>query len=348
MLDPLHLDNHYLPRMYLKPWETVGGKVWTYRILVPHNNVPLWKDFSSKSVGHHLHLYTQIVAGQETDEIERWFDREFESPAKEPLTKALSDAQLTADDWKRLVRFLAAQDVRTPASFFQKMKRWDESLPALLKETMEKSLKKYEEATKTGQPRLAPPPTEDREGLPLRVSVRRNPTGGGELGAEILIGRQYWIRSIKRALTKTLKILHEHQWTILRPPKGMTWFTSDDPVIRLNMSSPTNYNFKGGWNSPGTCIFLPLGPEHLLYTQIGKRPPLRGERMTQEHADLVRRFTAEHAWRMIFALKEDREVSLFRPRIVSPEEVRREREQWKAWHEQQVMAEKEISAERES
>jgi len=132
VLDPLHLDNHYLPRMYLKPWESVGGKVWTNRILVPHNNVPLWKDFSSKSVAHHLHLYTQIVAGQETDESERWFDREFESPAKEPLTKVVSNARLTADDWKRLVRFLAAQDLRTPASFFQKMKGWNESLPGLL------------------------------------------------------------------------------------------------------------------------------------------------------------------------------------------------------------------------
>ncbi|HET8670230.1 MAG TPA: DUF4238 domain-containing protein, partial [Candidatus Saccharimonadales bacterium] len=135
---------------------------------------------------------------------------------------------------------------------------------------------------------------------------------------------------------------HQHRWTILRPPEKMTWLTSDNPVIRLNLSSPTDYNFNGGWNSRGTCIFLPLGPEHLLYTQVGKRPPQRGERMIKEHADLVRKFTAEHAWRLIFAGEQDQEVSIFRPRIVNPAEVQREREQWNSWHEQQTRAEQEI------
>jgi len=60
MLNDFHRDNHYLPRMYLKPWETASGRVWTYRILVPHERVEIWKPFSSKSVGHHLHLYTQV------------------------------------------------------------------------------------------------------------------------------------------------------------------------------------------------------------------------------------------------------------------------------------------------
>jgi len=333
--------------MYLEPWEDSDRQVWTYRLLVAHEKVPPWKLRSKKALAWHSHLYTQIVTGHETDDIERWFDREFESPAKEPLTKALSDAQLTTDDWKRLVRFLASQDVRTPASFFQKMKRWDETLPALLKETMEKSLKKYEEATKTGQPPLPPPPTEDREGLPLRVTVRRDPSGGGELGVEMLGGRKLWLWTIKRALNKA-RVLHGHRWTILRPPKGMTWFTSDNPVIRLNMVSPTNYNFNGGWSSVGTCIFMPLGPEHLLYTQVGKRPPLRGERMTEEHAALVRPFTAEHAWRMIFAYEQETDVPTLRPRIVDPEEIHREREQWSTWHEQQVLAEQEMDETRGS
>src|ERR1051326_560721 len=81
--------------MYLEPWEDSDRQVWTYRLLVAHEKVPLWKLRSKKAVAWHSHLYTQIVTGRETDEIERWFDREFESPAKEPLTKALSDAQLT-------------------------------------------------------------------------------------------------------------------------------------------------------------------------------------------------------------------------------------------------------------
>jgi hypothetical protein len=139
-----------------------------------------------------------------------------------------------------------------------------------------------------------------------------------------------------------VNVLYKHKWTILRPPEGITWLTSDNPVIRLNMSSPTKYNFDGGWNSRGTCIFLPLGPEHLLYTQVGERPPERGERMLEEHADLVRKFTAQHAWRMIFAREQETDVTVFRQRIVNPEEVQREREQWSTWNAQQVLAEQEM------
>ena len=93
---------------------------------------------------------------------------------------------------------------------------------------------------------------------------------------------------------------------------------------------------------------MPLGPEHLLYTQVGKRPPLRGERMTEEHAELVRQFTAEHAWRMIFAHEQETDVSVLRPRIVNPEEVQRERDQWSSWNEQQVLAEQEMDETRDS
>jgi hypothetical protein len=65
-------------------------------------------------VACHRHLYTRLVAGEETDEFEQWLDQEIETPAAEVIEKAISDTQLTPDDWKRLVQFLAAQQVRTP------------------------------------------------------------------------------------------------------------------------------------------------------------------------------------------------------------------------------------------
>src|SRR5205814_31317 len=87
-----HRDNHYVPRVYLKPWgRESDGRVWTYRVLVEHENVSVWKPFSTKAVANHAHLYTQIAAGIETDQIEKWFDREFESPAEGPIRKAISD-----------------------------------------------------------------------------------------------------------------------------------------------------------------------------------------------------------------------------------------------------------------
>jgi hypothetical protein len=85
----------------LKPWEFSDGKVWTYKILVPHQNVPLWKSKTKKAVAWHSHLYTQVVTGHESDQIERWFATEYESPAEAPLRKAVTDKPLNREDWKR-------------------------------------------------------------------------------------------------------------------------------------------------------------------------------------------------------------------------------------------------------
>jgi Protein of unknown function (DUF4238) len=339
---PLREDNHYVSCGYLKRWASSAGRIWTYRILVSHPQVPLWKQTSPQGVAYHSHLYTHVVAGQATDEIERWLDSAFEAPAAEALQKATSDERLTPDDWKRLVRFLAAQDMRTPARFADQVRHWNANLPSLTKAAVRNSIQILEEAAQSGQPLPQSTPV-NSDSIPFRIITKREPGQDMvQLGAEVLVGRKLWLWGIRRALEQTMNILHQHRWTILLPLEGLAWFTSDDPVVRLNFNSLTQYNFGGGWGSPGTEIFLPLGPQHLLYTRIGKRPPRRGERMTQVQADLVRRFIAEHAHRMIFAAERDANVPGLRPRVVNADLFRQEREQWAAWHEQQTAAEQEL------
>ena len=46
-----------------------------------------------------------------------------------------------------------------------------------------------------------------------------------------------WFYTMKHVLTDTLKVLHGHNWVILKAPAGLGWFTSDDPVICLNFQS---------------------------------------------------------------------------------------------------------------
>jgi hypothetical protein len=97
------------------------------------------------------------------------------------------------------------------------------------------------------------------------------------------------------------------------------------------------------WGSPGTEIFLPLDPEHLLFTHIGApRARQRGERMTQAETELIRRFTAEHGWRLILAPDPDDEVQVLRPRTVDRVIFEDERKQWADWHQQQSDAEREF------
>lgn len=345
-------DNHYVPCEYLKRWASSDGRIWTYRTLVPDCQVPLWREYSPKGVAYYRHLYTRIVAGQETDEIERWFDTEIEAPAAEALQKATSDAQLTPVDWKRLVRFLAAQQVRTPQWFAEQVRRWELDLPGVMEAALRDSVQMRDETVQLGQPLPRPKPV-NGDDFPWRVIAEHQPGQEmGRLGVEVLVGRGLWLSNIKHVLTQTVNVLHRRRWTILLPPEGLAWFTSDDPVVCLNFSSPTKYNFRGGWESPDTAIFLPLGPQHLLYTQMGTLPPLytqidkplprRGERMPQGHANFVRRCIAEHAHRMVFAAERDADVPRLRPRFVNADIWRYEREQWSMWNDQQTAAEQDL------
>lgn len=333
--------NHYVSRGYLKRWASSSGELWTYRVLVSHPCVPLWRLASPSGVAYRPHLYTRIDAGRETDEIERWLAEEFEAPAQEALDKVVSNAPMTPEDWIRLVRFVAAQDVRTPARLEELLRRWRMTIPALMDDTLQKSVQKLEKALNEERalPEFEP---SVYDGLPVRVFRRDDPQLGPGIGAEIVVGRSLWLWSIEHLLQGIARILHKHRWTVLHAPDGLSWFTSDNPVLRLNFWSPNEYDFNGGWGSAGTEIIVPLSPKHILYTQIGKRPPARGTTMPEDQARLVRRFIAENAHRLVIAHKPDPEVPELRPRLVDADAYWHERQQWERWHCNQSKADMEL------
>lgn len=111
-------DNHYVPQSYLKNWST-DGKLLTYRLLVPHENCELWKGHSTRSIAKHQHLYTYFSGAADSDEVECWLDRDFESPATSSIAKVVREEQLTPGDWNNLFRFALAQSVRPPAGMQQ-------------------------------------------------------------------------------------------------------------------------------------------------------------------------------------------------------------------------------------
>lgn len=343
MAEPaIRSTNHYVPRLYLKRWASTGALVWAYRILVRHSKIPLWKERPISAVAYREHLYTRIAAGRLTDDVERWLDREFETPAEDSIQKAISGARLTSEDWRRLVRFLAAQDVRTPARLAEHLERWSETLPRLITETLQDSVRRLELSEEKNEA-IAPTTNLDSDYFPFRVTIQENPEGdGGIVKGETIAGRGMWLFSIRHVLTRTIRTLYQHRWTILVSPDELTWFTSDDPVVRLNLYAPGKYDFKGGWGNPGTDIFLPLGPRHLLFTNVGKRPPPRGAVLSRPKAEMIRRFIAEHAHRTIYSDAPDPDVPTLRPRTIDADAVKQEAEQWKRWHLEQTTAEREL------
>ena len=340
--EPFRRDNHYVPCMYLRGFAGRDNRVSTYRLLVPHPQVPTWKQKSLRGIAYHAYLYTRLTAGGETDEIERWLEHDFETPAAVPLRKVISGERLTPTDWKHLIRFVAAQDVRTPARLLDNLQRWQAELPSLIQDVLEESVEKLSQAKARGES-LVPLKNDLSNYIPIRVSKQIEP--GQEIGtvqAHVISGRGLWLFSLKHVLTHTVNALLLNRWTILTPPDGMTWLTSDDPAIRLNYYNDGRYDFKGGWGNPGTEILLPVSPRHLLYAKVGYRPPSRGERPSREQTQMLRRFIVEHAHRMIIAAAMDDEVQVLRPRTVGAELVRSENEQWSKWHEDQNAAERRL------
>jgi len=327
-------DNHYVPQGYLKQWATNGG-VWTYRLLVQHPNVPQWVQKSPVSLGSQRHLYTEVEEGNDLDELERWFNQSFETPSAESIRKVVEDDRLTPEDWDALVRFLAAQDLRTPKTYFEMTARWSKTLPALIENTLADSLQKVTELTKAGIVLPPPAPVVDKK-TPFRVKADRE---AGKIESAVLNGRRFWLRQIKDRLETTAKVLHQHRWTILAPPKGLYWPTSDSPVINLRAGGK-GYRLERAWGLSKMNIMMPLSPRHLLFTQVGDRPPRRGSVLDLGLASLVRRVTAENAFRFIFTQSPDDEMSALRPRRESAEDFKAEQKVWADWHKTHSDAEK--------
>jgi hypothetical protein len=222
------------------------------------------------------------------------------------------------------------------------MERWSATLSETVQESMRESVARLEAMSAEEFHALPRQPAPIDE-LPFRATVEKNPDGrGGWLKGNTVVGRGLWIWSIRHVLSNTLKALYKHRWTILHPPRGMTWFTSDDPVLKVNFNTLQDYTFGGGWGSTGTDLMLPLSPEHLLFTQVGKPVPKRGTRMDVDKATLARRLIAEHANRYIFASQPDSFVEQVRPRTVDHQALKRESEQWRRWHAEQTAAEREL------
>lgn len=339
-MENFHKDNHYVPQIYLKRWSLDDFKIWSYPVLVSHKNVPLWKLHSIRGIAYHTHLYTHISARNETDEFECWLEKEFETPAEEALEKVTSNRHLNVKDWERLIRFTAAQNVRTPAKLSATMEKWRKEMPELINNTLLEVVKDLEEASKTGKfPKQKT--INNAEMFPLRIN--REPltdTDKSILRVETLVGRSMWLSGIKHILSNTIKVLLQHKWSILHAPPGIKWATSDDPVICLNYYGEEQYDFGGGWGYKGSEIIFPLSPQHILYTKVGEKKPFR-EEVTYELSALLQRMIVEHAHRWIFANEQLKEVAALRPRKIDAMAFRNESEAWKNWHDEQSSAEKE-------
>lgn len=325
--------------MYLKNFASAAKEVYEYRTLVSHPTVSVWKSVHVAGTGYEKNLYTRIVQGEETDDIEQWLSQEFETPATEPLQRALEDKELSQNDWELLTRFLASQIVRTPAFLINNLPRWNQMAPRVVEETLRDVENRLREAKERGQKIIDDDPTRHTEYIPLRVERKDLPEERKvQFTTRMVVGRGFWFYAMKHLLTRTLKVLPQHIWTLLEAPSGLPWFTSDDPVVCLNFRSETDYDFAGGWNRDRGNILFPLSPRHLMITEIGgNRYPRRVP--SRYHARLFRQIIARHAHRRIYSSTIDEKIPQLKPRTVDARAFQSERALWERYYQDQSSAE---------
>jgi hypothetical protein len=154
--------------------------------------------------------------------------------------------------------------------------------------------------------------------------------------------RRLWLWNVRHLLTSTIKRLPPYRWTILKAPEGVSWPTTDNPLVRLNFHNINQYDFGGGWGVRNGDIFIPLSPQYLLFTCIGRRSWPRGTTLNKGLAILIRKMIVEHADRYVFS-QDTSDIELIRPRTVCRETYSRELLAWKTWHKEQCQAESDLS-----
>lgn len=310
--------------------------------LVSKPNVPEWKRVNIGGIGYQSHLYTRALAHGDSDEIEQWLNRDFETPAEKSISKAVNDEPLGKEDYRLLVRFLVAQIVRTPAFLIENLPHWREQMATQVKESSQNLAEKLERAYSTDE-QIQSAPEPNSEYFPIRITSESSQDGkSGIVKTETVVGRGTWIFAMRHILTSTISNLSDHKWTILSAEDDLPWFTTDDPVVRLNFRNASDYDFKGGWGVPKTNIFLPLSPKHLLFTQVGEKTFQRGDVLPRHVAIMLRRMIAEHAHRYIFSPTKEPTIPQYIPRVVDAQAVKNETDQWQRWHEEQSTAERKL------
>ena len=346
MADITH-NSHYVPQATLRRWSDDGTHVHAYRILVSHADVPEWEKQPIKSVTRQADLYTTLAGDEDSDEFEKHITCVYEEPGQNAIEKLLSKQRMTSLDWKRIAKFVALQQLRTPLFFLEFVKRLNAEIPEILARIVSDYKERQEEHPVTNVTAQTPASNgADYLGDALRVSIQPSvgPLGETAITAAVSSARVAWLATMAGLLVRHEKVICQHRWRAIEPADGDEWPLSDHPVLTLNYFGPDQYDFGAGWDRKGSEFVLPVSPHVAVCTQVGSNN--HGPRkMTVRQTHGIQRFMAERALRWIIARRGAAGwVSSARPRMVNAEAYATEREAWRRWHSGHIESEKEFRA----
>lgn len=325
----LSRENHYIPQMYLSNWAS-DNKIWVYYLLVSHENVPLWSRKSVDRIAFHTNLYMRVDHGEESDDFERNFSLRFESPAKIPLTKIISDQKLCADEWQQISQYIAAQYVRTP-SFYQFI---HDKAPAIAKTVFENTAKELP-SIKHEVPKSSSNASEAAL-LPIDVEFLDEIGDDKQIGLELktVVGKSYWLFAIKHFLEPKSSILQAFcnlKWSIVTAPKGCSFLTTDNPVAVFCENKTGAYEITTGITAGENMVLFPVSPQKAL---IGKNKNRLDYRIdaSVEMFHKLQKVIIDNAFLLVFSDHEDPDTAQIRNRIVDEASYKRLNADYKNWY----------------
>ena len=325
--------NHYAPQFYLNHWVREGN-ICVYNALVSSELVPMFQIKSPKGIAYIDHFYTNLEEKQESDEFEYWINTEVENPYLETQNKIFTEKKLTSDDYRNLVRYAMAQYLRVPKYYFDQFSSLASKMEKVLHETGEHAAKSIERIAKFNH--SFPERVESDENFrTVRFNVVSN-QDGAYIEYKVLFARDVWLSTIKRIVDQIVEKTKNHKWKIVKSLEGKSWVTSDNPVTLLRYKSKDNYDFKGAWAQKNVDIFMPISPQYLLYTAVGKNLTVENSERLQT---LINKMIIENAFFQVYSTAPDSDIPRIRPRVVDEAEYKRIQEMLKSWHEVQTEGE---------
>ena len=235
-------DSHYVPQATLRRWSIDGTHICAYRLLVSHENVPLWERKGIKGMVCQDDLYTTFSGDAETDDFER-FITSIEQPGQDAIEKLLARSKMKPADWQAIAKFVAAQSMRTPLAFVEITRRTERHA----QEALEELIKRYE-ALGAIVPDDDGPLPPNIPGDTLKVSIEPPADGGVQVGirAEAKSARSVWMATQRRHLTNNVHHMIRHRWRAASPFGNEEWPLADHPVLTLNYYERGKARLRGG------------------------------------------------------------------------------------------------------
>lgn len=323
-------NQHYVPQMYLKNWED-NGNVFCYRLLVSHESVPMWSRQSVSRTASQDKIYTRIENDVELDNFEQDFNRRFETPAKTAIEKACNGVELSNDEWTRLIDFVVAQYVRTPAQF-QWVMEWGKDGISQALDQVAAELKELKQIQK---PPALPNETEESDLIPLNVEIlkRNSDEEHSEVKIETVVGKSIWLFTIKHMLADGSNVrwaFHSLKWSIVSACEGVSWPTSDNPVAIIKVDKHGNLNPSQGILLKRNMIIMPLSPNKAI---VGKRLRTIPRYYTADStfSQRIKKAIVQNGFFFIYNNYQDNDVQKIRTRTVDEKEYKRLEQEYGGW-----------------